>query len=249
MASFDLQTASVIFAALALGGLLKGAAGAGAPVVAIPVIAAFFDVRLAVAAMVTSNFASNLWQVVEFRHARLEGAITWRFSLTAALGALFGTFLLVILPERALVLIVALSVTAYIALRLAHPHFRLGPEPARRLAMPAGLAAGLMQGAAGISAPVTLSFLNAMRLTRPAFIATVSTIFLAMSLVQLPALFATGVMTPEIFTLSVVALVPLLVFMRLGSWLARHMSPDAFDRLTLLLLGALALRLYYDVLF
>ena len=42
-----------VLTALALGGLVKGATGAGAPLVAVPVMAAFFDVRVAVAVMVT----------------------------------------------------------------------------------------------------------------------------------------------------------------------------------------------------
>lgn len=248
MPALDLPTMAVILVALSLGGLAKGATGAGAPVVAIPVIAAFFDVRLAVAVMVTPNLASNLWQLIEFRKEGLGGGFTWRFALTGALGAALGTVLLALLPERALTLIVALSVTAYIALRLVHPDFRLRERAARRLAMPAGLAAGLLQGAAGISAPVAVSFLNAMRLTRPVFIATISAIFLAMAMVQLPALFAAGILTPAVFGLSVVAVVPLLGFMRAGSWLARRLSPRGFDRLTLLLLTVLALRLFQSVL-
>lgn len=249
MPTLDLHTSLVVLVALSLGGLVKGATGAGAPVVAIPVIAAFFDVRLAVAVMVTPNFAANTWQLIEFRKECLGGGFTWRFGLAAALGTALGTVLLAILPERALTLIVALSVTAYIGLRLAHPDFRIGETAARRMAMPAGLAAGLLQGAAGISAPIAVSFLNAMRLTRPVFIATISAIFLAMAGVQLPALFAADVMTPAVFAVSLAALVPLLGFMRLGSWLARRLSPKGFDRLTLVLLTGLALRLYYTVLF
>ena len=249
MPTLDLYTTLVILVALSLGGMVKGATGAGAPVVAVPVIAAFFDVRLAVAVMVTPNLASNLWQVIEYRKECLGGGFTWRFALTGAFGALVGTVLLAILPERALILIVALSVSAYIALRVAHPDFRLGAVTARRLAMPAGLAAGLLQGAAGISAPVAVSFLNAMRVPRPAFIATISAIFLGMAMVQLPALFVAGFLTPALLGLSVVALAPLLVSMRLGAWLARRLSHEGFDRLTLLLLTLLALRLFHSVLF
>jgi hypothetical protein len=249
MPTLDLPSTLVILVALALGGLMKGATGAGAPVVAVPVIAAFFDARLAVAVMVTPNFFSNLWQLRSFASERVGGGFTLRFGLAGALGAIVGTAMLASLPEKALTLIMALAVVAYVALRLAHPDLRLADRTARRAVIPAGLAAGALQGAAGISAPVAISFLNAMRLPRPAFIATISAFFFVMSAVQMVALCVAGLLTPNIFVLSVVALAPLLAFMPVGSWMARRLSPEGFDRLLLAMLTLLALRLFQTVLF
>ena len=61
-AGFDLDFFSfaAIFLAFALGGILKGATGAGTPVIAIPVLTIFFDVQLAVIIMVMPNLISNL---------------------------------------------------------------------------------------------------------------------------------------------------------------------------------------------
>jgi uncharacterized membrane protein YfcA len=53
---FDTITIIAILVAFALGGILKGATGAGAPIVTIPVIAAFYDVRIAVIIMVIPNY-------------------------------------------------------------------------------------------------------------------------------------------------------------------------------------------------
>ncbi len=249
MPTLDLSSTLVILVALALGGLVKGATGAGAPVVAVPVIAAFFDVRLAVAVMVTPNLVSNLWLMRRYATDRLGGGFTVQFGLAGALGALAGTVMLANLPERALTLIMALAIVAYVVLRFARPDFRLFERAARRLVIPAGLAAGALQGAAGISAPVALSFLNAMRLPRAAFIATISGFFFFMSAAQLPALYVAGLLDTNILALSVVALLPLLAFMPVGEWMAQRLSPEGFDRLTLILLTLLALRLFQSALF
>jgi len=249
MSGLDLPSTLIILAALALGGLVKGATGAGAPVVAIPVIAAFFDARLAVAVMVTPNFVSNLLQLRTFATERVRGGFTLRFGLAGALGAIVGTAMLASLPEKTLTLIMAFAVVGYVGLRLARPAFRLSEPAARRAVVPAGLAAGVLQGAAGISAPVALSFLNAMRLSRPTFIATISAFFFVMSAVQMVALFVAGLLTPDIFVLSVVALAPLLAFMPVGAWIARRLSPEGFDRVMLAMLTLLALRLFLSVLF
>lgn len=249
MFAFDLPSTVVIFVALALGGLVKGATGAGAPVVAIPVIAAFFDVRLAVAVMVTPNLVTNLWQYRQYAGERLRGGFTLRFGLAGGVGAVIGTAILAFLPERALTLIVALAVVTYVGLRLARPDLRLSDRAARRAVVPAGLAAGALQGAAGISAPVSLSFLNAMRLARPTFIATIAGFFFVMSAVQLPALYVAGFLTANVFALGVLALVPLLGSMPIGAWAAGRLSAEGFNRLTLVMLTLLALRLLYTVLF
>ena len=51
-----------VLVAFALGGILKGATGAGAPIITIPVIAAFYDVRIAVIIMVVPNLLTNIGQ-------------------------------------------------------------------------------------------------------------------------------------------------------------------------------------------
>ena len=54
----------IIIASFILAGVLKGATGAGAPIITIPVISAFYDVRLAVVLMVVPNFLSNIQQLI-----------------------------------------------------------------------------------------------------------------------------------------------------------------------------------------
>jgi len=245
MPGIDLLSASVILFALALGGTIKGATGAGAPVVAVPVIAAFFDVRLAVIIMATPNCLTNIRQLWQYWPHRMHDGLDVRFAVSGAAGAILGTIFLATLPIRILTLGIALAVTAYIALRVMHPNFRVSRSRAWRWALPAGIAAGTLHGAAGISAPVSVSFLNAMRLERPTFIATISVFFFAMSLVQLPTLAVTGLMTAELFALSLLAVLPILAFMPIGAWLAKKLSAEGFDRLVLIMLSVLAMRLLY----
>lgn len=240
----DLYTAMIVCAALAAGGLLKGATGAGTPIVAVPVIAAIFDVRLAVAVLALPNLCTNLWQLHTYREHRLDGAWTARFVIAGAVGAGAGTYLLAIVHERILVLSLAIVITCYIVLRLMRPQLKISEKIGRSLATPVGLVGGLLQGAAGISAPVSVSYLNAVRLDRPVFIFTISSFFAAMSLVQLPALAATGLLSTQLLLISLLALIPLLVALPLGAYAARRLTPGGFDRLILLLLAVLAVRLY-----
>ena len=243
MIALDPSSYVAIFAALALGGVLKGATGAGVPVIAVPVIAAFVDVRFAVMIMVMSNLLTNARQIWTFRATRVPEGFALRFGLAGAVGAFIGTGLLVWLPEEVLSALLAAIVFGYIGLRLARPDFRLSMEAANRVVIPVGAIGGVFQGAAGISAPVSVSFLNAIRLERPVFIFTISVFFVSMGIVQLPALLLSGLMTLPILGLSFIAIIPVIAFMPLGNWLGQRASPQVFDRVILVFLSVLALRL------
>lgn len=233
---------------LALGGVLKGATGAGAPIVAVPLLAMLYDVPLAVALFTLPNLFSNIWQGWRFRAHQVGPALTWGFALAGAAGAGLGSFMLVSLSSDLLLLCVAGAVFLYIAFRLARPHWVLDLAIATRLAGPVGFAGGVLQGAAGISAPVSITFLNAARLERPAFIATIAVFFTAMAVVQIPLLMVWDVLTPLRLLLSALAILPLIAAMPLGAFLARRLSKVFFDRLILVLLAVIAARLVLSAL-
>lgn len=240
---------TLVIIAFALGGILKGATGAGAPVIAVPVMTLFFGAPFAVAVFSIPNLVTNIWQGWAYRAHVVKGPLMLRFAVAGALGAGLGSFMLAWLPTEALTLTVALSVLAYVGFRAARPGWTLALHRAEKLAAPMGVLGGILQGAAGLSAPVSLSFLNAIRLERAQFIITISVFFLAMALVQVPLLAVLGILTAERFVLSCLALVPLMAAMPLGAWLARRISARMFDLVILVLLLILSLRLIWQAAF
>lgn len=238
----------VIYVALgfALGGILKGATGAGAPIIAIPLMAIFYHVPFAVAVFIVPTVVSNLWQVWVHRARLLPTVFLLRFVGVGAVGAGIGTVMLASFSSDSLKLSVAAAVFAYIVFRLLKPDWQLAYEKALAMSGVSGGFAGILQGATGVSAPISITFLNAMKPERETFMATISAFFLATALVQTPLLIGFGFMTFERFWLSCLALVPLLAFMPIGSWLAERLSHHAFDRMILALLAILACRLVWE---
>jgi uncharacterized protein len=236
----------IIFACLAGGGILKGATGAGAPVLAVPAIAMMFDVRLAVVIMLMPNLLTNIWQAWVFRAHRLPARFLVGFAIAGAVGVVPGTILLASLPMHTLLLIVAGAVFAFVGLRLARPDWQVSYPLAERLSVPMGFSAGVLQGASGVSAPVSISFLNAARLERHVFIPTISIFFAVMTAGQIPALGYLGIVSLQELAISMIALIPLLAGMPVGAALGRRFSKEVFDRVILVVLVALALKLVYD---
>lgn len=235
-----------VFLSLVLGGVLKGATGAGAPVVAVPVMAMFYGVDFAVAAMIVPNLLNNVWQGWQFRKSALPRRFMVVFCIAGMVGAVLGTWLLVTLSPTLLTLIVAVGVFSYIGFRLAKPGWAVPERLHQPLAGPVGMLAGVMQGASGVSAPVSITFLNALRLSRPTFIGTISIYFATMSMVQLPAMAFSGVLTWHRLAISFGALVILSAFMPVGNWLGKRISKEAFDKGTLVLLFLIAIKIVFD---
>ena len=234
-----------IFIAFALGGILKGATGAGAPIVTIPVMAAFYDVRIAVIIMVIPNLLTNIGQLYQFRKTILPRFFTISFALGGGIGAFLGTILLVNLPIKILILSVACIVIIYILLKLIVPSWKLNYIKAKKLVFLMGAGGGILQGSAGLSAPISITFLNSMKLERNQFIPTISVYFGVMSIFQMPTLYYYDFLNLEIIIMSCISTIVLMAFMPFGSWIAKSVSKDSFDKITLILLGFIALRIIY----
>ena len=241
----DFQYYLIIFAALAAGGVVKGATGMGLPLVALPVLTAAFGLTHAVGLLVVPVLISNLWQVIRLRAQRSSPGLGFmpRYLVGVAAGVVAGTWLLKTLPERWLLVSLGLILLGYVVLRLARPTMVVGADLARRIGLPVGTAAGILNGATGISAPVGVTFIHWMGLERDAHVFAVSTMFFVMGAVQLPAMFAAGLMQPRWLLEGMLALIPILLAMPVGRALAMRLSKTAFDRMILIFLGVIGIKM------
>lgn len=241
----DIHALAVILVAVSLGAIAKGATGMGLPLIAVPIIASFLSVQHGIVVLAIPIVFSNLWQVIRFREARHEAPLGFlpAMLIGCIIGVIVGTWLLVALPHRALELVLGGLLIGYIVFRLVNPHFTLGESAARRLALPVGLGAGVMHGSTGISAPVGVTFIHAMRFGRDAHIYAASAMFLVLSVVQVPALWVAGFLSGERLLQGLVALIPISLMMPVGQWLAGKLSARAFDRMILIFLGLIGIKM------
>ncbi|MHA6299599.1 sulfite exporter TauE/SafE family protein [Devosia sp. CAU 1758] len=242
---FEFGPLAIMVMALGAGAVVKGATGMGLPLVALPVLTTFFGLQHAVGLMCVPLIFTNAWQVWRFRAIRHDDRMAFLplFLVGGAVGIGLGTWALTSLPERALILTLGVILLVYVALRLAAPHFVVGPVLARRAGPLAGMGGGILQGATGISAPIGVTFIHAMSMDRDAHVFAVSTMFLLYSAVQLPALSIAGVMQPQWLLEGFLALIPIIIFMPLGQAIAGKLSRKAFDRMILIFLGLIGVKM------
>ncbi len=228
----------VLVGGLAFAGLAKGTSGMGLPLIATPILASVFGPKQAIVIITIPIVVANSLLVLQGWRALalLRGLVP--LLLANALGTVIGALLLAGLNQRTF----ALLITAMVVVFLLRGERVIGSDSdsrrARLLTPFVGLAGGVMQGTTSISSPVIGSYFHALRLPPRDYVITIVTVFQLSSTVQVVAYWALGLFTPELVTLGVIALVPMLLALMAGMALRDRLDPVRFRRLIVVLLVA-----------
>jgi uncharacterized membrane protein YfcA len=238
-----LESWMLVAVALGLGAMVKGATGMGLPMTALPILATAFDLPRAASIVIVPVVVTNVWQMAQNRASSAETGFLTPMLGAGLFGMFAGTSLMASLPKDAMSLTLGLVVAGYIALRLSRPLPPLGQVTGRRLAPFVGFLAGGMQGATGLSGPVGVPFIHAMRLSRGAHLFAVSAMFLLFSVAQFVALWMAGLLDWGGVIEGTAGLVPVALMMPVGSFVGSRFTRRAFDAATLSLLAVIAVTL------
>ena len=137
---------------------------------------------------------------------------------------------------------------AYLIFRRLKSNWILPLDTAQNFGTLVGFVSGTLQGAAGISAPVSITFLNAIKLPRLTFIAVVSMFFVGMSVVQIPMLASYGILTLPMVSYGVIGTGLIFLGMPFGEWLMSKSPTRQFDDVIQILLFLMALSLIFKTL-
>lgn len=246
--NLDLGVVGLLVAAVAAGAFVKGITGMGLPQVAIPVLATWLGVEAAVVIMAIPGIVTNTWMLWNYRNYFGATRDLPTLLLAGTAGAIAGTLLLETANEDALALVLAAVIILYVILFFANPELRLPPKLTRYASSPVGLAAGALQGATGMSGPIISTYLHGFRLSKEAYVLSITTMFQVYALVQAVTLAGVGLYTADRLALSLLSLIPIMGLLSVGARFARRVSPRTFEFVVLGLLVASALKLAYDAL-
>ena len=223
---------AVIVLAILAGAIVKSVSGMGLPVIAVPVITLVLPLEEAVVAVALPALAVNGIIGWRERSHRTEARDLPVLAATGLAGAVVGALLLVNLPEEPVLLALTVIVLSYVALAIARPALRIAPGTGTRWAPAVGLTAGLMQGATGISGPVTGTWIHAYRLPRDAHVFAVTLLFLMAGIGQVVPLAASGSFAGR-WPGALVGVVPAVAMVPLGARIRGRLSGPAFDGVVL----------------
>jgi uncharacterized membrane protein YfcA len=237
---------AVILIAMAVGSFIKGVTGSGLPEIAIPVMATFIGVEPAVVIMAIPGVVTNTWLLLTHRHHRGDTRDLPVLLATGIAGAVLGTWLLKSLDNQVLSLVLAGVIILYVIVFLTHPHLSMPARVTRITSPGVGVVAGTLQGATGISGPVLITYLHSFRLTKEAYVFSLTLLFQVYAFVQTFTLASVGLFTQTRLFYSLLALIPIMIMLRLGGAIATRLSPRAFEQVILVLMIGTAVKLVYD---
>lgn len=237
-----------VIVAISLGALLKGMTGLGLPMFAVPALATITSIEEAVVLMLFPGIGANLWLVIRHRKYRHILRQHLPFIIFGFTGALFGTWLLHSVSDRALKLLLVVWLGLYLIQYFVNRKSLNLFGASKMSGYPLGIIAGAIQGATGISAQVVAPYYHARGLAREPYAYAVAFTFLAFGAGQFMAMANFELLTADRIQLSLLALVPTLVFTRIGISLARKVSFGLFNKILLVTFIAMEIKLLVDIL-
>lgn len=220
----------IIVCAIGAGSFVKAVTGMGLPIIAIPIMALFVDVETAVVVMALPGTLSNGILASRERSHYSETRQLLPMMAFGIIGAVLGTILLRVLPDRVLLFGLAGAVIAYLAKSVANPEFRINEATSRRWTPVVGTVAGLFQGAVGISGPIVATWFYSFRLPRNAHILSLTSMFLLTGLTQLLVFAVDGRLREQGWPV-LLAVIPMMLMLPLGARVRDQLTGAWFDRL------------------
>ena len=219
---------AIVLAAMLVAWTVKAVTGMGGPIIVVPVTSLFVDVETAVAVVAFPNLLSNALLAARERDHVSETRDLPVLAGFGVLGAIAGAFVFVHAPEEPLVVLLIVAIALYVITFLATPDLRVGPERSARLAPGVGVLGGGFQGAIGISGPIIGSWIHSYRLPRSAHVLSVTSLFFITGVAQFVVIAANGELAGR-FAVSLLACVPVLISIPIGTRLRDRLDRRTFD--------------------
>jgi uncharacterized membrane protein YfcA len=228
-----LPTMLVCAAALLAGGLVKGVVSIGLPIVALPLMMAVVDVKIAVGLLIVPVLLSNIIQA-----AQGEGtmALTRRFApllVALAIGTLIGTALFAALDRSTLLLTLGPTAVLFATASLLQPDLKLTPRSERWLAVPVGLTSGIVGGMSTLFGPMLSIYVVGLHLPRDTFVKAIGMLYVLAAAVMLVGAAAHGTVGPLLLLMSTLGMVPVYAGMVIGQRIRSRIDQKLFRLLVL----------------
>ncbi len=222
--------------AVLVGGATKGITGIGLPVVATPILAILYDLPTAIAVVILPTVLTDSALLYRFRDQWREARRLIPIIPPALVGIVIGTQILVRVDQQLLKIVLGSAVLLFVVMSWFQVVPRLGDRFARRWGPGVGLAAGVLQGASGTSAPVVTMFFFQINLAKAPFLFLINAFFFLVDTAQVASLFSVGIYTPRLFLFSAAIGCLALPVLFLTLRLQERISDQQFRKAVLLVL-------------
>jgi uncharacterized protein len=239
----DVTSLGIATLGLLVAGIIKGATGLGYASCALPFLTMGMGLKQAISLVLLPAMASNFLNICITPHRVETLGRFWLLYVAAIPGIIAGMYLLVWFSQRIPTISLGILIVAYSAFSITRPSLMIPKKFQGPLQVPVGLLNGFFTGLTGSQVLPFLPYVLGLHLGPDRTTQAVNLAVTIWSGVTLIELYRSGVASSGSLITSVLALVPALVGICVGS-ICRSMIPGQHYRLVVqVLLGFLGLSL------
>jgi uncharacterized membrane protein YfcA len=221
----------VFLSALGLlaGSTVKGVAGIGLPLVAVPILTVLVNLKTAVTMTTVPIIGSNFVQSFQGGRFPHISRRFWTLLVPLFVTIFASTRLLVVLSERILEAIIGVAVISIPLVLHFVPRLRITPAHERWANPLVGIVSGLLGGISTFYGPPLMLYVFGMRLSKDEFIPTISLMYMVASIGMLLGIYVNRVATVPEIGISVLMLIPTAIGMSIGRFVRVQLSERRFQ--------------------
>jgi uncharacterized membrane protein YfcA len=243
MNTLPIELICLLVATFLGAGMVKGVTGMGLPTVAMGVLGATMSPLTAAAILIIPSFVTNAWQMLAGRDTLRLMRRLWAMMLCIVIGTFLGTRLLVVVDPVWSGRMLGLALIAYAAYALCLPTLSVPERLESWLSPVIGIVTGVLTGVTGVFTIPAVPYVQSLGLQKDELVQALGLSFTVSTVALAGGLLAHGAFRLDQLGLSLLAVVPALAGMWLGSIVRQKISPKTFRRCFLLFLIILGLEL------
>lgn len=221
---------------------MKGVAGIGLPLVAIPVLTFAMDVRDATPMIVGPAIVTNVFQIIETRRARLKYIEIAPIMVGLIVGTFCGAFIAVSIDPNMMVGILGFVILAFVAFSFSGFMPSIPQNGRGTMGLAAGTGTGLIGGMTGVFGPVLAIYTLALKMPKDAFVWAMGVLLLLASTGLGISYASLGAFPLWVLIASFGAMLPSYAGIVAGTRLRKIVSERLFRNVVLCILGIIALK-------
>ncbi|MEM7267829.1 MAG: sulfite exporter TauE/SafE family protein [Pseudomonadota bacterium] len=232
-----------------LAGTVKGAIGIGLPTTSISILSQFTDPRVAIAIGVMPMLLSNVWQM--YREGKGWETIKrfWPFGAALFVTLFITSLFAASVAANAIMLITGLSIAIFAVTSLIREPPRMPAGWERAGMVGAGSAGGVMGGLTGLWSPPLVMLLLSLRLDKADYVRAFGFLLVIGAAPLLGGYLINGLMTWELFWVSMIMVIPTLMGFSVGERVRGRMDTSRYQKAILVFFLIMGLNLIRRVLF
>jgi uncharacterized membrane protein YfcA len=224
----DLSTVLYVIASFVVSGLVKGAAGLGLPLVALPLLSFALPLKTAVALVIVPIFITNVAQSVQGGLAMPIFRRFWQAWLAIGVVIAISAQALVAVNEKVLYGIIGTTLILLTITLRYRPSLQVQPAQERWASPLVAGIGGVLGGFTGIYGPPYMLYLAGLRMKKNEFVAAISQYFVAGNIGLTIGLLGFGGATLRDLAFSAAATLPAYAGMWVGQRIQSRLDERGF---------------------